>query len=52
MRHLVLARHDWSDDEKRRILEYCSTDVTGTAAFSPRWLHPSTGLEPYLEGDI
>jgi hypothetical protein len=31
MRRLILDRHDWSDDEKRKILDYCSSDVVGTA---------------------
>jgi hypothetical protein len=30
MRQLILDRHNWSDGDKRKILDYCSTDVTGT----------------------
>ena len=32
MRRLILDQQDWSDDEKRRILDYCASDVTGTRA--------------------
>ena len=32
MRRLILDRQQWSDDEKRKILDYCATDVTGTVA--------------------
>jgi DNA polymerase I len=32
MRRLILDRQQWSDEEKHKILDYCSTDVTGTVA--------------------
>ena len=32
MRRLILDHQNWSDDEKRKILEYCASDVTGTVA--------------------
>jgi hypothetical protein len=32
MRRLILDQHVWSDEEKRRILDYCASDVTGTCA--------------------
>jgi DNA polymerase I len=35
MRRLILERHQWSDVERRKIVDYCASDVTGTAAL--RW---------------
>lgn len=32
MRRLVLDQQQWTDDEKWKILDYCASDVTGTAA--------------------
>jgi DNA polymerase I len=32
MRRLILDRRHWTEDEKRKILDYCQSDVTGTAA--------------------
>jgi DNA polymerase I len=32
MRRLILNQQQWSDNEKRKILNYCASDVTGTAA--------------------
>jgi DNA polymerase I len=32
MRRLILDRQCWSEDEKRRILDYCASDVTGTTS--------------------
>ena len=36
MRKLILEQRQWTEDEKRRILDYCATDVTGTAALFSR----------------
>jgi DNA polymerase I len=36
MRRLILNRQQWTEDEKRRILDCCATDVTGTAALFSR----------------
>jgi hypothetical protein len=32
MRRLILDQQQWTESEKRKILDYCQTDVTGTAA--------------------
>jgi DNA polymerase I len=32
MRRLILDHQQWSDDEKRKILAYCASDVIGTVA--------------------
>jgi len=32
MRRLILDQQQWTDEEKRKILDYCSSDVTGTVA--------------------
>jgi hypothetical protein len=32
MRRLILDQQQWTEDEKRKILDYCQSDVTGTAA--------------------
>jgi DNA polymerase-1 len=32
MRRLILNQRQWTEDEKRKILDYCHSDVTGTAA--------------------
>ena len=32
MRRLILDQQQWSDDEKRKILDYCASDVIGTVA--------------------
>lgn len=36
MRRLVCDQRNWSDTERRSILEYCSSDVDGLAALLPR----------------
>jgi DNA polymerase I len=36
MRRLILNQQQWTEDEKRRILDYCAADVTGTAALFSR----------------
>jgi DNA polymerase-1 len=36
MRRLVCDRRYWSDDERRSILQYCSSDVDALAALLPR----------------
>ena len=32
MRRLILERQQWSDEERRKILDYCASDVIGTVA--------------------
>ena len=32
MRRLILDQHQWTEGEKRKIVDYCQSDVTGTAA--------------------
>jgi DNA polymerase I len=32
MRRLILDQQHWTEDEKRKILDYCQSDVTGTTA--------------------
>jgi DNA polymerase I len=32
MRNLILERQSWNDEEKQKILNYCASDVTSTAA--------------------
>src|SRR4029077_2938407 len=36
MRRLILDQQQWTEDEKRKILDYCQSDVTGTAALFSR----------------
>jgi hypothetical protein len=36
MRRLILEHQHWRDEEKRKILEYCASDVTGTVALFSR----------------
>jgi hypothetical protein len=41
MRRLILDRQHWNDDQKRKILDYCSSDVIGTTGLfskmAPFW---------------
>jgi DNA polymerase-1 len=36
MRRLIIERQQWTEDEKRRISQYCASDVTGTVALFSR----------------
>jgi DNA polymerase I len=50
MRRLILDHRNWSDDEQRKILNYCTSDVAGTAALLSKMAASIDGPRALLRG--